>query len=112
LPCGVSIILGRNGFIWVTTSAIQEAGRKNGGFTPSLKVKILISLNSVFLDFFNFKNIYSLLQPRNERTLAESVIVLKHWQKITSCCMIQVFTMPLKYHSNTRYVSTSINVDL
>lgn len=37
LPCGVSIILGRNGFIWVTTSAIQEAARKNGGFTPSLK---------------------------------------------------------------------------
>jgi exosome complex component RRP4 len=38
LPNGVSIILGRNGFIWVTTTAIQEASKKSGGFTPFLKV--------------------------------------------------------------------------
>ena len=37
LPCGVSIILGRNGFIWVTTTSIQDSSKKNGGFTPSLK---------------------------------------------------------------------------
>ena len=43
LPCGVSIILGRNGFIWVTSTSIQESSRKNGGFTPLLKV--IISFN-------------------------------------------------------------------
>lgn len=37
LPCGVSIILGRNGFIWVTSTSMQESSQKNGGFTPSLK---------------------------------------------------------------------------
>ncbi len=40
LPCGVSIILGRNGFIWVTSTSIQETSQKNGGFTPSLKVSL------------------------------------------------------------------------
>ncbi|RNA38155.1 exosome complex component RRP4 [Brachionus plicatilis] len=42
LPCGVSIILGRNGNIWVTSTSIQESSRKNGGFTPLLKP---VSLN-------------------------------------------------------------------
>lgn len=38
LPYGISIILGLNGYIWITTSAIQEGARKNGGFTPSTQV--------------------------------------------------------------------------
>lgn len=37
LPNGVSIILGRNGFIWITTTAIQENSKKSGGFTPIIK---------------------------------------------------------------------------
>lgn len=39
LPCGISIILGLNGNIWVTTTGIQEAARKNGGFMPNLQVE-------------------------------------------------------------------------
>jgi exosome complex component RRP4 len=42
LPNGISIILGRNGFIWVTTTENQEESKINGGFTPSSKVQIEI----------------------------------------------------------------------
>jgi exosome complex component RRP4 len=41
LPCGISIILGLNGYIWVTTSLIQENARKNGGFTPNTQVRVM-----------------------------------------------------------------------
>ena len=55
LPCGVSIILGRNGFIWVTTAQIQDSSRKNGGFTPSLKVyKMKIFSKLIFFKIFFF----------------------------------------------------------
>lgn len=42
LPCGISIILGLNGYIWVTTSTIHENARKNGGFTPNTQVISLL----------------------------------------------------------------------
>ena len=65
LPCGVSIILGRNGFIWVTTTSIQETSQKNGGFTPSLKVYYLIL--SISLNFFlNFEIIANSAQRKTK----------------------------------------------
>jgi len=47
LPCGISIILGLNGNVWVTTTAIQEAARKNGGFTPSIQPITLAERDNV-----------------------------------------------------------------
>jgi exosome complex component RRP4 len=54
LPNGISIILGRNGFIWVTTTAIQESSRKSGGFTPLLKVNLRLFM---FLNRSSFAHV-------------------------------------------------------
>jgi len=37
LPCGVSIILGNNGFIWICPTVSSEEDNCLGGFTQNLK---------------------------------------------------------------------------
>lgn len=98
LPCGVDVILGLNGFIWVHKKFEGVVGDDTDPAVYYSSVNdVSIEMESSMIDALNVI-IYSLLVMKKDRILPESRIVFQHWPSNICILMIPLLFTLMKLH--------------